>query len=619
MDLWGVIAMGHKMSSTILKQSSIANAWALLDPQERRNSFKVLGVMVLGAFASAVMVGSVFPFLSVLADPDLIHENSLLAWAYATGGFSSDYGFLTGLGLGSISIILLSNLLLILQTWAVVRYTQMRVHSISQKLLLNYLAQPYEFFLGRHSGAMSTNILSETQQVVGQFIRPLAELISATLTVFAVLLTLLIINPLVASVVLCAFAGLYGGIMLMARRYVRRLGKQRAQANEDRFRIVSEALGGVKDIKLIGREATYLNRYSLRSLDMARAEIGVNVLSQAPRYAIQIIAFGGIILLCILLLNPGDLEKREALGGILPLVGLLAFAGQRLMPELQKLYQSLTTMTSGAAALHRVHEDLFAGKGVHLDRSQPEPMGLRHNLTFEGLSYTYPGAEVAGLSNVNFTIQAGERIGVVGTSGAGKTTLADIILGLLVPQAGTMRADGQKVMPGNLRAWQKTVGYVPQDIFLTDATLAENIALGLPAGEIDQNKVERAARIAQLHDFAKTKLQDGYDTRIGERGVLLSGGQRQRIGIARALYHNADLIVFDEATSALDNLTERDVMASVKALPGEKTIVMIAHRLSTVRVCDKIILMEAGQVAAIGSWQELLSNNDAFRALADVT
>ena len=317
-----------------------------------------------------------------------------------------------------------------------------------------------------------------------------------------------------------------------------RANKQ-SEANELRFRLTGEALGGIKDIKLLGREAAYLDRFSIPSSDMAHAQIGVIALSQAPRYAVHIIAFGGIILLCMVLLDPVGLEEREALGGILPLAGLLAFAGQRLMPELQKLYQSLTIMTSGIAALNRVHGDLLGGNAALLDRSQPDPVGLRANLTLKDVSYAYPGAKRAGLSEVSLTIRAGERIGVVGASGAGKTTLADAILGLLRPQAGTMRADGQEITHENLRAWQQTVGYIPQDMFLTDASLSENIALGLQPDEIDEAKVERAARTAQLHDFAITQLPDGYATRIGKHLLSLSGSHRQRIGIALALHHGA--------------------------------------------------------------------------------
>ena len=596
---------------------AISKAWSLLDPQERRNALKLLAVMIVAAFASAAMVGSVFPFLSVLSDPDLVDEVPALAWAYEAGGFTSDYGFLVALGLGAIALIVLSNLILILNTWAVARYTQMRVHSISRRLLAHYLAQPYEFFLNRHSGDMSTNILGEAQQLVGQFLRPLAELISATLTVLAVVATLVVIEPVVATATIATFAAIYGGVMLVSRRYVRAMGQRRARANEARFRIAGEALGGIKDVKLLGRESGYLDRFGGPSSEMARAQIGVSVLSQAPRYAIQIVAFGGIIVLCLLLLDPAGLQEREALGGILPVLGVLAFAGQRLMPELQKLYQSATQMTFGAAALDRVHADLTDGAEARLERRQPEPLGLSQRLALQDVTYRYPGSDRAGLTEVTLSIRAGERIGIVGASGAGKTTLADIVLGLLTPQAGELVVDGTAVTPDRLRAWQRSVGYVPQDIFLTDGSLSENIALGLRPEEIEPDRVETAARIARIHDFAVTELADGYATRIGERGVRLSGGQRQRIGIARALYHDADLIVFDEATSALDTLTEREVMDAIKALPGEKTVLMIAHRLSTLKVCDRIVVMEAGDVAGMGPWEDLVTRNRVFQKLAN--
>lgn len=601
-----------------MTKSSIKKAWSLLERQERRNAFKVLGVMIVGAFASAAMVGSVFPFLSVLADPSLIRENDILGSLYRFSGASSDYAFITILGISAIAVIIAANLVLILQTWVVTRYTQMRVHSISRRLLAHYLAQPYEFFLGRHSGDMSTKILAEAQQTVVQFLRPLADLISGSLTVLAVVMTLIVVEPLVASVTIGIFIAIYGSVTAFTRRYVRRMGLRRARANEGRFRMAGEALAGIKEVKLLGCEIVYLDRFSKPSSDMAQAQIGVGVLAQAPRYAIQIVAFGGIIVLCLVLLDPQGLEEREALGGILPLIGLLAFAGQRLMPELQKLYYALTMMTSGSAALDRVHDDLIGGTDVRLERHVPTPLGLRRALELNNVSYAYPGAERSGLSDVSLIINAGERIGVVGASGAGKTTLADVILGLLRPQTGEIRTDGTAITKDSLRAWQQTVAYVPQDIFLTDASLSENIALGLRADEINQSKVERAARIAQLHEFTMTELPDGYATLIGERGVRLSGGQRQRIGIARALYHDADLILFDEATSALYNMTEREVMASIEALPGDKTILMIAHRLSTVRACDRIVVMDNGHVASVGTWDDLVEKSASFQKLTVV-
>lgn len=592
-------------------------AWALLDARERRNAWIVLGIVILGALSSALMVGSVLPFLSVLADPERIERVAALAWAYETFGFTSDYGFLIGLGLASLGVIVLTNLMQIVKTWAVTRFAMMRVHSISHRLMAAYMRQPYEFFLNRHSGEMGTRILAETSQVVNQFFKPAAELVAAVLTTVAIVSLLLWVEPVVAFVAFAVLGGIYGGIYALSRRALNQLGRARVATNSARFRIANEALGGVKDIKLLGREGSYVARYAVPSQRMARTLVAVQVISQVPQFALQAVAFGGIILLCLLLMDADGLASGKALGGILPILGLFAFAGQRLMPELSKLYGSLATLQAGAAAVDAIHEDMIgrAGGGV-LPRSIPVGLGLRDRLELEDISYHYPDAAHAGVRDVALEIRAGEKIGIVGGTGAGKTTLADLILGLLVPKQGRLIADGTPVTESNLRAWQQSVGYVPQDIFLTDASVTENIALGVPPDEIDQARVEEAARIARLDQFLRNELPDGYATAIGERGVRLSGGQRQRIGIARALYHDADLIVFDEATSALDNLTEREVMAAVDALPEEKTVVMISHRLSTVQRCDRIVVMEQGCVVGCDTWEALMADNPAFQRIA---
>lgn len=593
--------------------------WALLDAQERRNAFKVLAVMIVAALASAAMVGSVFPFLSVLSDTGLIQRNSILSWLYEAGGFQSSYQFVVALGTATVSVILVANLILILQTWAIARFNQMRIHSISKRLLSHYLAQPYEYFLGQNSGKLSANILSESQQVVFQFLTPLAIMISSSLTISAVVVLLLFANPLAASMTIGVFGSAYTIILLAARGHVKKLGEFRAQRNEARFRIAGESLSGIKDIKLLGREHSYLDRYSEQSVQMARIIARVDVLGEVPRFAIQIIAFGAIVLLCLFLLDPKKLESGEALGGVLPFVGLLAFAAMRIMPELQKVYRAGIQMTDGAAALNRIYDDIAQGEQRQIPRARPIPFEMKATLELDCVNYSYPGAELASLHDISLTIRAGERIGIVGASGSGKTTLADVVLGLLVPQSGTIRVDGTEITPAIIRAWQQFVGYVPQDIFLADATLAENIALGTPLDEVDRDWVEAAGRTARIHDLVSNQLPDGYETPIGERGVRLSGGQRQRIGIARALYHNAGLIVFDEATSALDNVTEHEVMASIDSLPGSKTVVIIAHRLSTVRTCDRIVFMKSGQVEHYGTWDDLMRYSVDFRAMASDT
>lgn len=594
-------------------------AWALLDARERRNAWIVLAIVVLAALSSAVMVGSVMPFLSVLADPGRIQTTSVLRWLYETGGFETEYGFLVFLGAISLVAIIVGSLMQILRTWAVARFSLMRLHTLSSRLLGVYLHQPFEYFIDHHTGEMSTQILSECEQVVGRFFAPAADVTAALFSVTALIVVLFWVNPVVTLVAFAVLGGIYGGTFFFSRRLISRKGRERADANRKRFRFANEALSGIKDIKLLGREQSYLHRFQSPSLQMVRAQMHVQLISSFPQFVMQAVGFGGIIVLCLLMLSPQGLASGSALGGIWPLLGVFAFAGQRLLPELAKIYQGVTQLNYGAAAVDAIHRDLTTktSKGIGTIGS-PAPLGLSQRLELEHVLYSYPKSDRANLQDISLSIRAGEKIGVVGSTGAGKTTLVDVILGLLRPSSGRLVVDGKELTDDDIRAWQQTVGYVPQDIFLTDASVAENIALGLRPEEIEIERLHRAARIAQIDHFVTHELPLGYDTLVGERGVRLSGGQRQRIGIARALYHDADLIVFDEATSALDNLTEAEVMSAIEALPGDKTVIMIAHRLSTVRQCDSIVVLESGKLVGMGPWEELAANNAAFQKIARV-
>ena len=599
------------------EMSTWKKTWALLDARERRNARIVLGIMMIAAASSALMVASIMPFLSVLADPSRIRTTPSLAWVYAFFGFTSVYGFLVSLGLTSFAIIVAASLLQAAKVWAVARYSTERVHSFSLRLLANYLAQPYSFFLNRHSGDMGPRVLAEAEQVVVRSLRPVAELIAAGLNTAAIVGLLIWVNPVVAVVAFGVLGGSYGLVYIATRHLLRRLGKTRLNANRLLFRFANEALTGIKDIKLIGREKTYLDRFAITSLDRSSAEVKISVISQVPGFALQAISLGGVIFLCLGLIDPAGVAAGGGLGGLLPLLGVFALAGQRLLPELSRLYSSAALMQTGRASVDVVYEDLVLNRHqTTLPDMLAVGIGLSKSLELKGVFYTYPNATQIGLRDISLSIRAGEKIGIVGTTGAGKTTLADVVLGLLEPEQGAMLVDGTVITGANHRAWMKSVGYVPQDIFLLDAPVAENIALGIPPAEIDTDRLHRAAKIARIHEFITEDLPDGYQTPVGERGVRLSGGQRQRIGIARALYHDADLIVFDEATSSLDNSTEQEVMNAVDALPGDKTVLMIAHRLSTVRRCDRIIVLDQGQLVGCDTWDALMHDNTAFQRIA---
>jgi ABC-type bacteriocin/lantibiotic exporter with double-glycine peptidase domain len=590
--------------------------WTLLDERERRRAKLVLIVVVFSAFTAALMVSSVMPFLAVLADPALIREVEAFKWSYKFGGFETDFGFLIALGVLSMVAIIVANLIQMLRLYLVTNFATMRMHTLSTRLLQIYLRHPYEYFLDAHSGELGTEILAETQQVVQNFFRPVAEAIAAGLTVIAIVTLLVSISPSVAVVSLVVAGGLYLVCYVSSRKVVRRFGDTRAAANRSRFKVANEALAGIKEVKLLGREVNYVTSYALPSFEMAKAESMAIFIGTLPQYVMQMVAFGGMIALILVLLEPSALSEGNTMGGLLPLLGVFAFGGQRLIPELTKLYSSITLINYGAPSVESIYKAFQSQHTLPpLPADDTAQMALTRSFELRDVSYAYPNTEGSSLVDVSFIIKSGEKIGIVGGSGAGKTTLADLIMGLLRPQKGQVLVDETMVAENNILSWQRSVGYVQQGIFLSDASILENIGLGISKDQIDRDRALEAGRKAQLDDFVLQNLPAGYDTLIGERGVRLSGGQRQRIGIARALYNDADLIVFDEATSALDNITEKQVMDSIAALPGNKTVVLIAHRLSTLAQCDRLIVLDKGKIVGIGTWGELRSKNPYFQKL----
>lgn len=592
---------------------------SLLDSRERRMAWLVLGIVILSAISAAVMVGSIMPFLTVLSDPSRIESVAQLNWAYERFGFSSQYRFIVALGLVTITMIGVANAMQMLRVYAVSRFTMLRVHSISHRLLARCLHQPYEFFLTAHSSDISSRILQESTQAVQYFLRPAAEVISAVITLAMVFAVVIWVDPLIALLAIAFLSAVFALAIVLSSRRLTVMGQDRNVANKARFRVAAEALTGIKDIKLLDSERVFLSRYDRHSLKMAHSNVGKNVMTQLPPYVIQTLVFSGVILICLLMLDSGAADPTKVMADLVPTLGIVALASQRAMPELSRLFSNIGLLRYGRAAVDAVHDGLCAGTDDSAGPQTDEtPLRLRSELVLDGICYRYPDAELVGLEAITLRIRAGERIGIVGSSGAGKTTLADILLGLLRPEAGEIRVDGISITPDRLPAWRRTVGYVPQEIYLIDASVAENIAFGVAPGKIDRARVEQAARLAQLDDFVCKELPQGYDTPVGERGLRLSGGQRQRIGIARALYRDADLIVFDEATSALDNVTEQEVMAATDRLPGDKTVVMIAHRLSTVRRCDRILVLDKGRVAGFDTWDRLNAENPVFRMLTSL-
>ncbi|WP_200833910.1 ABC transporter ATP-binding protein [Tabrizicola flagellatus] len=586
--------------------------FSLFDQTERRRFWILTGVMLLVAAAEIAGISAVLMLLNVLAAPETIQSNRTLSWLMHLSGLESAFSFQIGLAVLVLFVVMAGLTVKALGTYATIRFSLMRGYSISSRLLAAYLSQPYAWFLDRNSAELEKNVLSEVDGLVDRVILPCLRLVANSLLVLAILGFLLMVDPLV-TLFSGGVLGLgYGLIYLRFRGRLHRLGRVMMDAFENRFLVAQEATGGIKDVKLMGLEASYVRSYSTAARTAAQSGATMGAMSELPRFALEAITFGTMLALILLLLLKSGGNVTE----IVPTLGVIAFSTMRLLPSLQQIYHALVALRGATAILDAIVTDFRSTPALPMaDAVRTEPLRLERALELDGVSFAYAQAEKPTLRGVDLVIPARTTVGIVGGTGAGKTTLVDLILGLLTPDEGELRVDGVRITPENMRAWQGTLGYVPQTIFLTDETIASNIAFGVPKDQIDMGAVERAARIAALHDFVVSDLPQGYQTFVGERGVRLSGGQRQRIGIARALYRDPTLLIMDEATSALDNITERVVMEAVNRIRADKTIILIAHRLTTVKTCDTIFLMDRGRLLAQGSYDELLAGNATFRRM----
>jgi len=595
---------------------NFAKIFALLSKREKRQICWLFGGILIMGLTEITGIVSIAPFMGIVSNPEMIHTNRYLSQVYNALGFSSSNQFLFFSGVVVLSVLAFGNGFSSFITWLLLRFTFLQGHSLSVRLLNKYLSQPYVFFLNRNTADLSKNILMEVHRVIGGVLIPGMQVLTKVVVALSILGLLLVVDPLLAVTVAIVLGGAYAAVFGLVRMKLARIGKTSAEARSQCFKVASEALGGVKDLKLFGRESVFLQRYSTTSRQFAGYEATSQIFSQLPKYALETIAFGGILLIVLYLIG----VKQDA-GTALPLISLYAFAGYRLMPALQRIFIGMTIIRYNLPALDILYDDLISSDSstTIAPVEQVSPMDFKDRIELSDVVYYYPNASVPAVDNLNLEIKSKTTVGFVGVTGSGKTTTVDIILGLLLPSSGKLIVDGVEITPENVRSWQKNLGYVPQSIYLTDDTVICNIAFGIKDEEIDIDAVKRAARIANLHDFIMRDLPNGYETLVGERGVRLSGGQRQRIGIARALYHDPKVLIFDEATSALDGITENAIMEAIQNLSRKKTIIMIAHRLTTVQECDVIYMLEKGKVIAKGTYSELIESSSQFRKMANVT
>lgn len=585
--------------------------FAFLSPRTRWRWTGLIPLEVAAAAAEGTGAAAVFWFIRIINDPSRVANlpfASLLSPKLPAGHEQSVVLYF--LGLMAVFYLLKNSLL------TVTAYVRSKIigdaHAeMSKRILRTYLSVPYTFHLHRNSAELIRNV-NDSVEIAGRTMFAVVALASHVFMILGIVAVLLITAPLVTLVTGIFLAVVLAGGLKLTKRVLVRWGGRVQELRKTILESLQQALGGLKELKVLGRERFFFNVFARRQDSLVRIRFLYATLEVVPRLLTETIFVCGGLFAVFLVIMRGGVSAEGV-----PLLGLYAYAGFRLLPLTNGILWRMGEVRFGYAAVNQLHEDyVSAAPSVTDDLEAPEQprAPLREQICLENVSYTYAGAEAAVLHDVNLTIQRGESIGIVGPTGAGKSSLVDVILGILRPSSGRITLDGHD-LGERRRGWQSTIGYVPQAVYILDDSLRRNIAFGVPDDEIDESRIQAALRIAQLEAFAAS-MPAGLHSFLGERGVRLSGGERQRVGIARAFYHRPEVVVLDEGTSALDNTTEAEVLKAIEAHPEKKLLIIVAHRLTTVRGCDRIVFMREGRIAACGSFADLLEHNAEFRRMA---
>lgn len=588
----------------------LTRLWHHLSRRRQRQFGLLLGLMLVSAFAEVVSLGAVLPFLGILTAPERLFSQPLVADMAKNWGISTADQLVFPITVAFAVAALTAGIIRILLLWLTTRLAVVSGADLSIEVYLRTLYQPYRVHAARNSSETISGITNKVDITIFGVLLPLLTLISSIVLLVAVTAALIVIDPAVALVGSIGFGVSYGLITWLTRRRLEINSQRIAYEQTKVIKALQEGLGGIRDVLLDGTQQVYCGIYRQADHPKRRAHGNNIFIGGSPRFAMEAL---GMVLIAAL----AYVLSRQA-GGVasaLPVLGALALGAQRLLPALQQIYAAWASIVGSQASL--------AGTIELLDQPLPEdvlqtnysPLSFQGDIRFSGVRFRYSSDAPWVLDGLNLAIPKGARVGLVGSTGSGKSTTLDLLMGLLTPTEGELLVDGQHISGHRIRAWQRTIAHVPQSIFLADSSLAENIAFGVPRAAIDMDRVQQAARQAQIADFIESR-QDGYSAMVGERGIRLSGGQRQRIGIARALYKQATVLVFDEATSALDNATEQSVMDAIEGLNRDLTILLIAHRLTTVRRCDSIVELEGGRVVAQGTYEQMLECSPSFRSVA---
>lgn len=592
----------------------LLDLYRVLTRTQRLQLFRLQFLVILMAFVEVVGVASIGPFLSLASNTTQLAEDNYFSYLFNALEISSvdDFVFLAG-----IAVLVLLTIATIISTITVrflLKYAQELGANFSSSLYEHYMNKSWMFHASGNSSQLMSNTNIECARVTQGIIYPVMIMNAKIMLAICIIIFLISLNPIISIGGFVIFSLIYSIIFVYVRKRLTLNGLAITNAQRARFRLMNEGFGGIKDVMLLGRSSTFADQYRVACNQYGYAAGWNATLNEVPKFWVELIAFGAMVSLILFLLitNNGNMNS------ILPQLGIYAMASYKLLPAFQQVYANLTHVRGTAPALDSIKDDLLDWKSWKANKKieSQRKVFFNEQIEFRNVSFQYPSKNELTLKNINFKIPANSVVGLVGPSGAGKSTIVDLVLGLIEPTKGSVLIDGISLDNSLLRNWQDCVGYVPQSIFLSDNTIAANVALGIPAEEIDMIKVKDAIKLADLDSFVNT-LPNGLDEMVGEMGVQLSGGQRQRIAIARSLYNEPSVLVFDEATSALDGITEKVIMEAIYKLSSHKTIILIAHRLSTVKKCDQIFYFEDGCLIDSGTFDTMKKSNMKFKEMSD--
>lgn len=583
--------------------------WGKLSRQRKVQFWLVFILTLVSAVAEVISLGAVVPFLGVMVAPEKFFSNPFVYELAHLLGITSPDALLLPFAIAFAGAAVIAASIRMLLLWANTRLAFLTGSDISIEIYRRTLYQPFRVHLERNSSEVSASLNYKVGYTVGILLQ-LLTLVSAVVQLIAVMMALLALNPTVATIAAVGFGSSYALISWMYKKKLAVNAERISKESTQVIKAVQEGLGGIRDVLLDGNQQFYCDIYRRADYPL-RLAMGNNIfMAGSPRFAMEAIGMALIVGLAYSLsLQSGGIASA------LPLLGALALGAQRLLPALQQCYSAWAGIAGSRDALSDTLNFLEQPLPDCLISQELRPLVFKDKISFEGVFFQYSSNSGLIIDNLSLDIPRRARIGIVGGTGSGKSTVLDLLMGLIEPTQGAIRVDGTSIAGQNCRAWQQVIAHVPQTIYLADTTLAENIAFGVPREDIDMQRVVEAARQAKIAEFIESR-PDGYNTFAGERGVRLSGGQRQRIGIARALYKQASVLIFDEATSALDNATEQEVMSAIEDLDRDLTVVIVAHRLTTIKYCDIILELSNGKLVAQGTYDQLLSCSASFRQMA---